>query len=699
MDTNLTKNNKNNKFGKILVFLVRALFLAALLTSVILSFAAKQALLTTSEIGLKIFSGDLVYLPEFEEYMDKLTDNLLLGYVGSEEGTLTEEDIAKFRSRFQQQLSIGSRDIIYYIDAPDEDVHTNHIRIRENEAGELQLPSDYRIYYYWDGSNSKETLSSDDESLTSRTAYLVSDTTGQKYDSEKLAQTKFILGVRRYPHYLGSYLNNMYSKAQAYRMILIYYTISLSVTLILGLFCLVSRKYAKEARASYSVLTKKIWLEPKLLLLGFALWSFYAGYYWWLNLEIIDLIWSDFRWIQLPSGLLIYLLYADLRENKAAVFTNSIPVKLFHFIREYLRSEHWYRKIMRNCTVLLASSILCAGMGCYLLIYSVSILYPIARSFRPRPSLNVLGCLLVGISICLFAVYLHIRNFTKDTKAITDRLADLQPGTPREALKLSANSVLRETAENIDRLEDDIENMLKQRNRSNKLRVELITNVSHDLKTPLTSIINYADLLCEENLPEPAADYAVSLRNKSYRLKNMVQDVFELSKAASGNLRINKQPLDLAKLIRQTLADMDERIERSNLTFKTVIETEPIMIMADGEKLYRVFQNLFMNALQYSLENSRVYVMLYPEGGMAHTKIKNTSKEELNFKPGDIVERFVRADTSRTTEGSGLGLSIVQSFTEACGGTFSIDLDADMFTACVSFPLTEVTLPEDGASL
>lgn len=685
MDINLTKNEKNNMFGKILAFLNRAFFLAALLTTVILSFAAKQALLTASDIGLKIFSGDLIYLPEFKDYMVDLTDNLLWGYVGLEEETLSEQDSLKFKRRFQQNLSLSNHDVIYYIEAPDEDVHTNHLQIKENEAGELQLPSDYQTYYYWNGFNEQDVN-------------YISDITGQAFNRDRLFETRFIFGLRRNPHYWGSFMYNLYAKAQCYRVVLIYLIVSLSVTLILGLLCLVNRKYAREARATYGTFTKKIWLEAKLLLLGFALWGLYSGYYWWLNLETIDLIWSDFRWIQLPSGLLFYLLYADLRENKSAVFTNSFPVELFHFRKEYLRSEHWYRRIMRQCSVLLVSAILCAGMGFYPLTYSVSILYPIARSFRPRLSLIFLGCLLAGVSICLFAVYLRIRNFTKDAKAVMDRLSDLQPGTPTEPLKLSENSPLQETAENINRLESDIESAVEQRNRSNKLRVELITNVSHDLKTPLTSIINYADLLCEENLPEPAADYAISLRNKSYRLKNMVQDVFELSKATSGNLRIEKQPLDLAKLIRQTLADMDERIEESSLTFKTVIET-PVMIMADGEKLYRVFQNLFINALQYSLENSRVHVLLSVEEGIAHAKIKNTSREEINFDPHDIMERFVRADTSRTTEGSGLGLSIVQSFTEACGGTFSIDLDADMFTACVSFPLTEVTLPEDGASL
>ena len=227
------------------------------------------------------------------------------------------------------------------------------------------------------------------------------------------------------------------------------------------------------------------------------------------------------------------------------------------------------------------------------------------------------------------------------------------------------------------------------------MRVELITNVSHDLKTPLTSIINYADLLCEEDLPENAAAYAQSLREKSYRLKSMVQDVFDLSKATSGNLTVEKTKLDLAKLIRQTLADMDERITESNLTFKLNIASEPLFIEADGEKLYRVFQNLIINALQYSLENSRVHVLLDKREGKAYACIKNTSRQELNFTAEEIMERFVRADTSRTTEGSGLGLSIVQSFTEACGGTFAIEMDADLFTACVSFPLVTTTLESE----
>ena len=687
MDTNSTKNKKLHIFQRTLAFISRALFLSALFATVFSGIAAKQALIVSTEIGSNILTGDLTYLPEFKEYMGELIDNILLSYVGLEDGEISKQNANKFQRLFQQKLSMSSHDIIYYISTPDDGVHTNHWLFTEDKSGQLQLPTGYQCYFYWDGT----------KVIIGETP-LFSDNSDKELDWEKLSQIRLIFGIQKNPMYYKVYMRNLHMKAQAYRFVIIYFISCLSATLILGLLCLISRKHVQSARAYYGLFSKKIWLEPKLLLLGLALWCLFAGYDWWRNFEGGFDSWPDFLWLLLLSGLFLYMLYADLLQNKAAVFTNSVPVKLYRFWKEYLQSEHWYRRIMRLYSVILVSAVLCAGAGIYLFTWDKYLPW-IPLSARRGISFSFIGILLICMSACLFAIYRPIRNFTKDTKAVTDRLSDLQPGVPPKTLPLSANSPLQQTAEHINRLEYNIENAVEQRNRSNRLRVELITNVSHDLKTPLTSIINYADLLCEEELPEPAADYVVSLQKKAYRLRNMVQDVFELSKAASGNLRIVKQPLDLAKLIRQTLADMDERIVKSGLTFKTVIDTEPVMISADGEKLYRIFQNLFLNALQYSLENSRVHVQLSVKDGTAHTKIKNTSKEELNFDPSEIVERFVRADTSRTTEGSGLGLSIVQSFTEACGGTFHIDLDADMFTACVDFPLTEVPLPEDGASL
>ena len=363
----------------------------------------------------------------------------------------------------------------------------------------------------------------------------------------------------------------------------------------------------------------------------------------------------------------------------------------FQYAKEYIDGLPWYRKAMHMSASMLISGIACLILGALLLIYLYA--YPDNAFYRGLSRewsyiFNISCVVLLLTGILLLCMYFRAKRFARDTKAVTEKLSSLQLGALDTPLTLSKKSLLAQAAEDINKLESGIEAAVEQRDRSNRMRVELITNVSHDLKTPLTSIINYADLLCEEDLPDAAADYAAALQKKAYRLKNMVEDVFALSKATSGNLPVEKRLLDLAKLIRQTLADMDEQISASTLTFKTAIATEPIMIEADGDRLYRVFQNLFVNCIQYSLEHSRVHVQLHTEGGFAYAKVKNTSKNELDFDTKEIMERFVRADTSRTTEGSGLGLSIVQSFTEACGGTFSIETDADMFIACIRLPLS-----------
>ena len=218
------------------------------------------------------------------------------------------------------------------------------------------------------------------------------------------------------------------------------------------------------------------------------------------------------------------------------------------------------------------------------------------------------------------------------------------------------------------------------------MKVELITNVSHDLKTPLTSVLSYAELLRQEPLEGAAADYARIIDEKAHRLSAMVQDVFEVSKAASGQLPVQLERLDFAKLLRQTLADLEGPISKSGLTFKVDLPEQAVMITADGRRLYRVFQNLIDNALKYALTGSRVYLKV--ADGRAEASLRNTSREELPDGV-DLTARFVRGDASRTDGGSGLGLSIASSFTEACGGSFRVETLADLFTAVVSFPLAD----------
>ena len=211
-----------------------------------------------------------------------------------------------------------------------------------------------------------------------------------------------------------------------------------------------------------------------------------------------------------------------------------------------------------------------------------------------------------------------------------------------------------------------------------KLQVELITNVSHDLKTPLTSIISYVDLLSKEELPPVASDYVKILVDKSDRLKSMVSDVFDLAKASSGE-EIELESLDGMILVNQVLSDMGDAIKDSGRDIKLKAEVDVAPIRGNGQKLYRVFQNVIGNALKYSMPGTRIFVNTYMEGNEFVFTIKNVSEFEIDFTEEEILSRFVRGDKSRNSEGNGLGLSIAKSFTEQCGGSFAVKLDDDMF--------------------
>lgn len=229
---------------------------------------------------------------------------------------------------------------------------------------------------------------------------------------------------------------------------------------------------------------------------------------------------------------------------------------------------------------------------------------------------------------------------------------------------------------------------LEEQMKSERMKIALVTNVSHDLKTPLTSIISYVDLLSkEEDLSETVRDYVNVLSEKSNRLKNIVSDLFDLAKSTSGDIPLELESLDIKKLIEQTLADMDDEIEKSNLQIKTKLPENSLNIYSDGRKLYRVFQNVIDNALKYALPGTRVYVELEEIDGKAVARIKNTAGYEMDFTAEEILQRFSRGDKSRTTEGSGLGLSIAESFTNVCGGKFKVEIDGDLFKVQISFNL------------
>ena len=246
---------------------------------------------------------------------------------------------------------------------------------------------------------------------------------------------------------------------------------------------------------------------------------------------------------------------------------------------------------------------------------------------------------------------------------------------------------LRMQAEDLNNISVGLAGAVDEKMRSERFKAELITNVSHDLKTPLTSIINYVDLLKTTQQTDPkAAEYIQVLDRKSQRLKKLTEDLVEASKASTGALSVNREKIGMVQLLDQALGEYEERLEGKRLTVVRTLPEGECYVYADGRHLWRVMDNLLSNCAKYALEGTRVYVEILRGKGSVSLSVKNISREPLNVPPERLLERFVRGDESRTTEGSGLGLSIAKSLTELQGGAFQLVVDGDLFKAVVTLP-------------
>lgn len=248
-------------------------------------------------------------------------------------------------------------------------------------------------------------------------------------------------------------------------------------------------------------------------------------------------------------------------------------------------------------------------------------------------------------------------------------------------------------AENINKISDGIQIAVQEQMKSEHFKTELITNVSHDIKTPLTSIINYVDLMKKEEITDPTMQsYVEVLDRQSARLKKLIEDLMEASKASTGSLEVNLEQCDVGVLMTQMVGEYEERAAAESLQFIVNGSESPIMIMADGRHLWRVFDNLLGNACKYAMPGTRIYIDLHMEDigpGVSVITFKNVSKSQLNISSEELMERFVRGDSSRNTEGSGLGLSIAQSLTELMGGTLVLMVDGDLFKVTLRFPIVK----------
>ena len=287
---------------------------------------------------------------------------------------------------------------------------------------------------------------------------------------------------------------------------------------------------------------------------------------------------------------------------------------------------------------------------------------------------------LILIAFWIWAYY-KLLQYNKKLQKINEALRNIYEGNPN--IKLNEEELegtLKIMAKYINDIAGGFTNAIEQSLKSERLKTELITNVSHDIKTPLTSIINYVDLLKKEDINNAQIEqYIAVLDKKSQRLKKLIEDLVEASKVSSGNVKLNMEVINLKELLNQSIGEFEDKLEKKNLKVEMDLPNENVLIKADNRYLYRVIENVFSNISKYALEGSRVYIKLEKQKEDVYLEFKNISKDKLNISAEELMQRFVRGDKSRYTEGSGLGLSIAESLTELQGGKFKIDIDGDLF--------------------
>ncbi len=378
-------------------------------------------------------------------------------------------------------------------------------------------------------------------------------------------------------------------------------------------------------------------------------------------------------------GAGIFLLLGFLLRKK---YKNWLPVDSAFY-------GDWQKKWRKQQEVLAAIAIVAGILACWYFSYMKYAAFYLYGYTNYASGYLMLATVLVQYGICQTVITRFMRE---KLNLLMERMKEINRRSLAKALEIERKS-------------------LEKVSRSDQLKVDLITNVSHDLKTPLTSMVGYIELMKKEELNDTVRDYVEVISDKAQKLKEMIESLFSLAKASSGNVELHRETLELNRLIDQIFADMEDRIKASDLQFVIKLTDADTTMVTDNMYLYRICQNLIENTLKYSAEGTRVFVKTYMENSLKQTQnsekkgdfldednplkedklcleITNTAGYLMDFDKEDIVERFARADKARTSEGNGLGLAIVSTYTSALGGEFDIQIDCDQFRAKLMFPRT-----------
>lgn len=406
-----------------------------------------------------------------------------------------------------------------------------------------------------------------------------------------------------------------------------------------------------------------------------------------IGYRFLHLVVSTYYWNyaeRLLQATLIYLCcfmeyFSLLRSYKAhTLWSNSLIYRFYCWIKRYLSGASY----PLHLTVCFLIYLVING----LLIATFSYLYTNQDLLTFSLSYLVPAVMIIAFNLWVF---LELLRGSAENEKISRALNNMSSGDTGYQIDLNGFTGKElELAKTINNVGLGFETALQEKVKSERLKADLITNVSHDIKTPLTSIINYVDLIKRENIQdEKIQRYLDVLDQKSQRLKTLTEDLVEASKASSGNLTLEISDIDIVELVQQTNGEFEEKFAQRNLEIISHLSDEVIIIEADGRRLWRVLENLYNNAFKYAMENSRIYIDITTHDGQVFFTIKNISETPLNIRADELTERFVRGDVARTTEGSGLGLSIAKSLTDLQHGTFTLYIDGDLFKVQVGFPI------------
>lgn len=387
---------------------------------------------------------------------------------------------------------------------------------------------------------------------------------------------------------------------------------------------------------------------------------------------LIDFVVQAFVLISIGVAFFVQVIWLYERVNTVEKLNENIKDSYLWGIGESMTDLFLNRSIALHSIVMIAAAFF--GGGSFVASVTMGGGFPVM----------VFGiCAIVGIPamVVFLSKMGYLNRIMKDTK-------DMAEGRLNRDVKVKGKSPLAAHAENLNHLREGVRTSMHEQAKSERLKTELITNVSHDLRTPLTSIITYTDLLKNPDITEEERkQYIHILDKKSDRLKVLIEDLFEVSKMASGNIELHRSRVDVTQLVQQAVGEHEEDLCKARLDLRMSMPKDAIYAYVDGQKWWRLIDNLIVNVLKYALEGTRVYVTLKrTANGDAEFTVKNVAKYEISENADELFERFKRADASRHTEGSGLGLAIAQSIVDLHGARMSIDVDGDLFKVIVRIP-------------